>query len=80
MKIPIIKKLVDNYSEDQLKAAELAIIEEETPQIEIGGDDEGEQLTHVIAAIWILGDMRETGDDYKTSLRKYTQRVRSSID
>lgn len=79
MKIPAIKKLVETQDIEALKAAEEAILEEETPKIEIAGEDEGEQLTHVIAAIWILEDMEKNDNDFKTSLRAYTQRVRSSI-
>lgn len=79
MKIPVIKKLVEQYDVEALKAAEEAIIEEETPEINIEGKDEGEQLTHVLAAIWILEDMEKNGSEFKTSLRAYTQKVRNSI-
>lgn len=78
MKIPEIKKLVETYEIAQLVKAEEAILEEMQPEIEVGGADEGEQLTHVMAAIWILKDM-EKGGDFKTSLRAYTQKVRNSI-
>ena len=53
MKIPAIKKAVENYSIDELKAAEEALYAEEKLPAEIEGDDEGEELTHVLAAIWI---------------------------
>lgn len=79
MKIPVIKKLVEQYDVEALKAAEEAIIEEETPEINIEGKDEGEQLTHVLAAIWILEDMEKNGSEFKTALRAYTQKVRNSI-
>ncbi len=79
MKIPAIKKAVEEYSIEELKAAEQALYAEEKLSIEIGGDDEGEQLTHVLAAIWIKEDMLQKGTDFKDSLRAYTQRVRNSI-
>lgn len=79
MKIPEIKKLVLNYSLDLLDEAEISIINEETPEIEIGGEDDGEQLTHIIAAKFIIEDMQNTGSDFKTALRKYTEKVRNSI-
>lgn len=79
MKIPAIKQLVETYSADELVKAEEALLEEHPIQIEVGGDDEGEQLTHIMAAIWILNDMEKTGQDFKTSLRSYTQKVRNSI-
>jgi len=79
MKIPAIKKLVESYTLRELMAAEEAIVDEQQPAIEIEGDDEGEQLTHVLAAVWILNDMEDNGNDFKTSLREYTKKVRVSI-
>lgn len=79
MKIPAIKKLVETQEVDVLMAAEAAIIDEQPLAIEVDGDDEGEQLTHILAAIWILNHMQETGEDFKTSLREYTKKVRVSI-
>lgn len=79
MKIPEIKKLVLNYSLDLLDEAEMSIINEETPKIEVGGDDDGEQLTHILAAKFIIEDMQDNGSDFKTALRKYTEKVRNSI-
>ncbi len=79
MKLPAIKKAVETYSVDELKAAENALLEGETMAIEIDGDDEGEQLTHVLAAIFIKETMVAEGVEYNAALRKYTQRVRTSI-
>lgn len=80
MHIPSIKSIVEKYSLTALREAEEAILNESTPSIEIPGEDEGEQLTHVIAAIEILEDMKANNTDYKTALRAYTVRVRKSID
>jgi hypothetical protein len=79
MKIPVIKKLVENESLEALTAAEEALMEEQPLAIEVEGDDEGEQLTHVIAAAWILNYMEDNGVDFKTALREYTKKVRVSI-
>jgi hypothetical protein len=79
MKIPAIKKIVELYTLEQLDDAEMAIINEETPSIEIEGEDDGEQLTHIFAAKWIIEEMENTSCDFKTALRNYTQKVRSSI-
>lgn len=78
MKIPAIKKLVETNSVQELEAAEQALYNEETPAIEVEGSDEGEKLTHILAAIEILKNM-ENGEEFKTALRNYTQRVRNSI-
>lgn len=79
MKLPVIKKLVENHTAAELEAAEAAIAEGETPAIEIQGEDEGEQLTHAYAALTIKQDMEQNGKDLKTALRDYTSRVRQSI-
>ncbi len=80
MHIPTIKKLVEEVDINDLKAAEEAILEEQAPAIDIPGADEGEQLTHVIAAIWIQEDMKANGTKLMESLREYTKKVRKSID
>ncbi|MBX7180866.1 MAG: hypothetical protein K1X82_02045 [Bacteroidia bacterium] len=79
MQIAEIKRLVEVYSLAELALAEEAILEERKPEIEINGDDEGEMLTHVMAASWIKADMEKNGSDIRTSLRNYTQKVRKSI-
>ncbi len=79
MKIPSIKKLVDSFSLEQLQAAEAAILEKQKPAIEVEGDDEGEQLTHIMAAQFIRQEMDQKGADYLTALRAYSGRVRNSI-
>ena len=80
MKLPAIKQVVENYSLADLKKAEESLLNEEPPQIEIAGDDEGEQLTHCMAAIWIKEEMQRTGNDIRTSTRNYIERVRNSIN
>ena len=79
MKIPVIKKLVENFTLSELESAENAILEENKPAIEVEGDDEGEQLTHVMAAIWIQNEMRKEDIPFSKALRAYTQKVRVSI-
>ncbi|MGF1635729.1 MAG: hypothetical protein ACFCUU_01550 [Cyclobacteriaceae bacterium] len=79
MQIPEIKKLVERYSIQELQKAENAFEEGENAEIEICGVDEGEQFTHVIAAIWILKTMETDGVPFPTALRAYTQKVRTSI-
>lgn len=79
MKIPAIKKAVEKFSIDELKAAEEALLNERQPTIDIEGEDEGEKLTHTLASIWVKEDMAANGTDVMTSIRAYTQRVRNSI-
>jgi hypothetical protein len=79
LKIPSIKKLVESASIPDLRAAEDSILEGNIPAIIVEGDDEGEQLTHVLAAIEIKHAMEHHKQDFMTALRSYTQRVRTSI-
>jgi hypothetical protein len=79
MKLAVIKKLAETHTLESLRQAEEAILNEEKPSIEIEGEDEGEQLTHAIAAIQILSDMETQNVDLRTALRAYTERVRNSI-
>lgn len=79
MKIPIIKKTVENFTIEELRKAEELLLNEEVPQIEIEGVDEGEQLTHCMAAIWIKEEMEKTGISQQQATRNYIERVRKSI-
>lgn len=80
MKIPIIKQLVETYNLEQLTAAEAAIAEGENPAVEIVGEDEGEQLTHAYAAMFIRQMIDEKGMNFQTALREYTKMVREAIN
>lgn len=80
MNIASIRTIVESGVDAQaLQQAEEAIMEGETPDISIPGEDEGEQLTHVIAARWVLEHRSETGCDTMTAIREYSKRVRASI-
>ncbi len=80
MKIPVIKKLVQNYELDQLTDAEEAIASGKDAPIDIEGEDEGEKLTHAFAAKFIKQQMEKEDKDFRSALRAYTQKVRDSID
>ncbi len=80
MKIPIIKQLVETYTLEQLTAAETAIAEGETPVIDIIGEDEGEQLTHAYASMFIRKLIDEQGMNFQTAMREYTKMVRETLN
>jgi hypothetical protein len=80
MKIPAIKKLIERYPMVELLNAEIQLLEGEPAGIEVEGEDEGEQLTHIIAAIWIMEEMKNKSVDFQESLRAYTKKVRESIN
>lgn len=79
MKIPVIKNLVETRTVEALKSVENALLEEQELPFEVEGADEGEKLTHALAAIWILEHMEATQKDFKEALREYTKKVRESI-
>ncbi|TGE09380.1 DUF6952 family protein [Hymenobacter fodinae] len=79
MKMPVIKRLVETQTLENLVAAEEALLEEQPLPFEVEGEDEGEQLTHIFAAIFIHNHMREHGSQFKDALREYTKKVRVSI-
>ena len=79
MKLAVIKTLVESQTLEALQAAEAALLEGQALSIPVGGDDEGEQLTHIMAAIEVLKDIHDNGTEMKEALRTYTKRVRDSI-
>jgi len=80
MQVPVIKKLVEIHSVEDLEEAEAAILDEQAPTIEIVGEDDGEQLTHVMAAIWIIEKMEKDQIPFGKAMREYTAKVRESIN
>lgn len=78
MKIAAIRKLL-KVDIDVLRKAEENLAEELPLEIEVEGDDEGEQLTHLFGAIWIKEQVEAGEMDEKTALRAFTQKVRNSI-
>ncbi len=79
MNIGVIKSIVEKYSIDDLQKAEDCLLNENILEIEIEGTDEGEQLTHVLAAIYIKQIMLEENVNVTQAVRLYSQRVRNSI-
>lgn len=79
MQIPVIKKMVEDYTIDQLEKAEQCLVNEEELPIAVAGKDDGEQLTHIIATIWIIEEMERSDVPFPKALRAYTEKVRTSI-
>lgn len=78
MNISIIKKLAEEQPLDLLKEAEHCLTEGLELPFAVEGSDEGEQLTHLLAAIWIKEEMLK-GTDLRSAIRLYSQKVRNSI-
>ncbi len=79
MKLPVIKQLVELYTLEQLQEAEEQLLNEQPIAIQVDGDDEGEQLTHILGAIDVLERVKNENKDKSIALREFFQRVRNSI-
>jgi hypothetical protein len=79
MKLPVIKSLAETQNLETLKQAEELLLNGENLPFEVGGEDEGEQLTHILGAIDILERVKNEGIDLRTAIRGFSERVRNSI-
>lgn len=79
MKIPAIKKLLADYTPDDIQDAYEKASKNEIVHIEVDGDDEGEILTHLYAAQWINKFSVETNKSTTEGLRSYIAMVRGSL-
>ena len=79
MKLPVIRTLASTHSLAELQAAETALLEGETLPMEVPGDDEGEQLTHIMGAQHVVQCV-EQGMDFGAALRDFTTRVRNCLN
>ncbi|MFA9290405.1 MAG: hypothetical protein ACEQSF_04180 [Solirubrobacteraceae bacterium] len=81
MKIPEIKRLVENFSLEDLILTEKNLLNEEPLLIEVNGIDEGEKLTHIIAAIWSKNQLEENKNfTINEVIRNYTLKIRNTIN
>lgn len=80
MNIQVIKKIVEAYSVAELNQAEADLLDEQPLKIEIEGSDEGEKLTHILAAVFCKTEMEKSGINLNQAIRLYSQRVRDSIN
>jgi len=80
MNINSIKAIVENYSIAQMQTAENELLNEEPLSINIEGKDEGEKLTHILAAIFCKQEMQKDNITIIQAIRLYSQRVRGSIN
>ncbi len=79
MQATVIKKLIESISIQDLKEAEEKICQNERPNFEVEGDNEKEQLTHILAAIHILEMAENDKIGLNIAFRRFFERVRTSI-
>jgi len=80
MNITSIKKTVDAFTMEQLIQAEQDLLNDIPLQVDIEGYDEGEKLTHILAAIFCKHEMEKQEININQAIRLYSQRVRGSIE
>lgn len=79
MNIQSIKHLVEQHNLAQLVKAEEDLLGGLALAITVEGADAGEQLTHVLAAIWVHEHMRTHNVAVMPAIREYGKRVRESL-
>lgn len=76
MKAGVIRKLAREHDLPALEAAAQSLLEGEGAPFEIGGDDDGERLTHVMLAQRIRKRV-DAGEDLKAVFREVMGGVRT---
>ncbi|MDZ4839928.1 MAG: hypothetical protein SGJ04_07965 [Bacteroidota bacterium] len=80
MKLASIKIILEKYSAIEIATSIAQLDEGENSVIQIEGDDEGDLMTHLLAAEWIINEAEKNRTEIKVELRNYTARVRKSIN
>ncbi len=78
MKAPVVKTLAETYDAAQLGAFVEAITEREEDPAEVGGDDPGEKLTHLMLALRIRARV-DGGEPMKDAFRAEMSGVRAVL-
>lgn len=76
MKAPVVRSLAETYDVPRLEAFVEALAEREEDPPEVGGDDVGEKLTHVMLALRIRVRV-DGGEPLKDAFRAEMASVRS---
>jgi hypothetical protein len=79
VKSSAIRQLAQTQPLPSLQAAEQALLHGRRPAFDVEGEDAGEQLTHVLAAIFVLEHMAGHGATLPAALRVFFQKVRESV-
>lgn len=79
MKPAEARRLAEVYTLEELAHAAHHLGEEQDPEIQIGGADHGEQLTHVLLAMRMRERMELSGDDLREAFRAVMAEVRGVL-
>ncbi len=78
MKAGEVRKAAKRYSSEELAAGIEAITEEEEEVLEVGGEDAGERLTHLLLASRIRTRL-DRGEEFKLAFRAVMGEVRGVL-
>lgn len=79
MRSSVIKHLVEHFTDSELARAESELRNRVELSIPVDGGHNGEKLTHVLAARWILLVMGENGYTLQEGLRAFAERIRRTV-
>ncbi|MGI9545169.1 MAG: DUF6952 family protein [Cyclobacteriaceae bacterium] len=76
MEFDSIKFLVETFPRIELEEAQEAIVNGHDPEIKLSGRSDGERLSEVIAALWVLEKMNQEQVDIVTAFSAYQESLR----
>ena len=76
MDFDTVKFLVETYPLIELEEAQEAIVSGKDPEIEVSGRSDGQKLSQLIAAVWVLNKMNEEQVDIVTAFNLYQESLR----
>ena len=78
MRRDIVKILLDTQTRENIVDAKEALVQGQALPFSVEGADEGEKLTNLLAALYVL-DWVQQGADFDTALRHYSTQIREAV-
>lgn len=78
MKIAEVKRLATTYTHAQIEDAVSAFEIERRNPLEVTGENDGEKMSHLLAASFVRKQM-DKGLDLNLAVREYSKRVRAIL-
>ena len=73
-----VKVLLDSQTRENMVEAKEALVRGRALPFAVEGASEGEKLTNVLAALYVLDGIQQ-GVDFDTALRHYSTQVREAV-
>ena len=78
MKIAEVKRLATSFAYEQIEEAVSAFEVERKNTLEVAGENDGEKMSHLLAASFVRKQM-DKGLDLNSAVREYSKRVRAIL-